>query len=151
MPKDAKLDRIELKRDDFNTDLQMEVAEILLLEWPANFKDLEEKYKDDEEILAITGREQGPDRGTFGKVYNEYFGDPEDPQDRTVNELRTDYGRIKYYKQAKDRGEIEEEEGSDGSLIDQITDEYQKGYLDGWKDGYGEGFKEGSEFDPKAN
>lgn len=115
MAKDAKLDEIELKRTDFNTPEQQEAAERLVEEWPVNFADMEDLYDD-------------YSRSLYQKVYNEYFGPHGD--DRTLEEIRSEYGSIKDYKELRSRG-----------AIDLDKREFTGSELKAWKDGFREGWE----------
>ncbi len=119
MPKDAKLDEIELKRNDFNTSDQETVAERLKEEWPANFKDLEEQFGD-------------YSRSTYQKVYNEYFG-PVD-YDSTVSELREEFGTVKRFIEARDRGDLPDDDVDEESLSRRELKLYQEGFKEGWRE-----------------
>lgn len=119
MAKDAKLPEIELKRTDFNTPDQEEIAKILLQEWesgPAAYTDLSNTYPYSDSV--------------FGNVMDRYMGPPD--HDITVEEIRARYGSISNYLDARKRDDV-----------DTDTRELSQRELDLFKEGYREGYKDG--------
>jgi len=119
MPKDAKLDEIELKREDFNTKDQEIVAKRLIDEWPANFNDLEEIYGD-------------YSRSMYQKVYNDYFGSPDWPG--TVAEIRDEFENVNEFKEVRDRGNLPDDDEFDEDDLERREFKlYRKGFRDGYQ------------------
>jgi len=127
MAKDTKPDEIELKRDNFNTKKQQLAAERLQDHWPANFKDLGEQFDSDDD----------PSSSLYRKVYNEYFGVPSD--DRTIEELRAQYGSMTNYLEQRKHGNINLDTKE---LTERELELFKEGYGEGYKDGYKEGLAE---------
>lgn len=124
MARDAKLPAIELKRDDFNTEMQGVAAERLLDEWKTSFTAIAEKYGgefDDE-----------PGEGLYAKVYERYMGPPD--EDLTVGEIRAQYGSVSAYLEAKRAG------NTDAGKIVFTNSEFET-----WKEAYRQGIIDGLE------
>lgn len=119
MARDAKPDEIELKKRNFSTDKQELAADRLLEHWDGNitYKDLEAQYGDISASL-------------YRKVFDEYFGMPGD--DRTIEELRAQFGSIKQYLEQRKYGNIELDKT-------ELTESELTLYKEGFKEGYKEG------------
>lgn len=131
MARDATPVQIELVNDNFSNENHRDIAAILEEEWDAQttFTDLGDRYDHD--------------RATFQKVYKRYFGVPEDifndgiHDDRTIEELREEFGSYKEYRERRKKGLIDMEPGKDVTEkeMELIQEGYRKGYSDGFKDG----------------
>jgi hypothetical protein len=108
MAKDATPDYIEIKNRDFSNDNHEEVAQILDGEWGpgATIKDISEKYEG-----------EGRSNSLFRNVYYRYLGFDDERQfsdgikdPRTIEELKKDEGTIKNYIDAREAGEISQDD-----------------------------------------
>jgi len=135
MPKDAKPQRIELKRDDFNTELQRDVADILQERWPMDFTEFEDEYEGHE--YFVNKYDGGPSSSTFQKVYRQYFGVVDDPErdDRTIEEIREEYGTMKQFLDLRDRELLlsQRDSAQDSGVTKEDLGIYRKGFKDGYQ------------------
>lgn len=143
MAKDATPDRIVLVNSNFANENHEQIAEILQEEWSASasFTELGEQFD--------------PHRATLQKVYNKYFGVPEElfndgiEDNRTIEQIKEDHGSYKEYRELRNRGDLdpsnysrvewvegmEPEEEGETLAYDEAMQKAQEAYRRGYRDG----------------
>lgn len=145
MAQDATPERIELVNSNFTNQNHEEIATILQDEWSAST------------TFTQLGEEFEPHRATFQKVYNKYFGVPEElfqdgiEDNRTIDEIKDEHDSYKEYRELRSRGYIdpsehrnvewkegydpeEEDSGPKTFTYDEVMEMTQEAYRKGWKD-----------------